>query len=295
MKNGKELKGVVVEKHADRIILSTGKGEIPLLLTGIKSIKYDDPEQSFLQTASAYEKAGDMGEALAYYEKALEINPNLEEARKAIPGLRNRLLAVSTEGPRDEVEKQQVIQDSWEKRKPMDEIMKEQRAQWKTALREGLGIALEKKSDWVRLEYVDPKMSAWTSGLKKNDRLVSVDGHSLRYLNVDVVTKSLLFPRYSEFILEFERVCYLNKDERKMSLKQLGIKLILKYEGIFIQSVERGSLAERSGLKGQDLLVSVDGAVTRYMPIQKAMQLIEGSKEDRIILTVRRTISMARK
>ena len=36
LKNGKDLKGLVVEKHADRIILSTEKKEIPILLKGIK-------------------------------------------------------------------------------------------------------------------------------------------------------------------------------------------------------------------------------------------------------------------
>ncbi len=83
LKNEKEIKGLVVERYADRIILSTEKGEIPILLSGIKKIDYDDAEQNFMQVGRAYEAENKYGEALAYYEKALEANPNFEEAKKA--------------------------------------------------------------------------------------------------------------------------------------------------------------------------------------------------------------------
>ena len=73
LKNNKNLKGLVVESHADRIILSTENGEVPILLKGIKNIQYDSPEQSFMQMGQVYQSEGKYGEALAFYEKAVEL------------------------------------------------------------------------------------------------------------------------------------------------------------------------------------------------------------------------------
>src|SRR3989338_3099525 len=49
MKNGKELKGLVVEQHADRVIFSTENGEVPIFLKGVKDIRYDEPAQNFMK------------------------------------------------------------------------------------------------------------------------------------------------------------------------------------------------------------------------------------------------------
>lgn len=295
LKNGKEVKGLVVEKHSDRIILSTDKGEIPILLKGIKKIEYDDPEQSFMDMAVAYEKAGNHGEALAYYEKALEINPELSEAKRAAAGVRNRFHAVTTEGPRDEVEKQQILHDAWKEGRSVEELIKSQRTQWTKTLREGLGVTLAKKGDWVRLEYVDPKKAAHFAGLKKNDRLVSIDGKSLRYLSVDAVTKNLLMPRFSNFTLEFERDCFLRKQEGRAELKELGFKLKLKYQGIIVHSVREDSPAALSGIRDEDLLTFVDGAPTRYMPLKNVIKLMRDSSDDRVVFAVRRSVLMVRR
>ena len=295
LKNGKEVKGLVVEKHSDRVILSTAEGEIPILLKGIEKIEYDDPEQSFVDMAVAYEKAGKFGEALAYYEKALEINPELQEAKKAVAGVRNRFLAITTEGPRDEVEKQQMLHDAWKEGRSVDELIKNQRVQWTRTLREGLGVTLAKKDDWVRLEYVDPKKSAWFSGLKKNDRLVSIDGQSLRYLGVDAVTKYLLIPRFSNFTLEFERDCFLKQQEGRTELKDLGFKLKLKYEGIIVHSVQEDGSAALAGIRDEDLLTFVDSVPTRYTPLKDVIKRIQDSTGDRIVFTVRRSVLMVRR
>ena len=41
LKNGQELKGLIVEKHEDRIVLNTEKGETPVLKSSIQNILYD--------------------------------------------------------------------------------------------------------------------------------------------------------------------------------------------------------------------------------------------------------------
>ncbi|MGH7198788.1 MAG: PDZ domain-containing protein [Candidatus Omnitrophota bacterium] len=297
LKDGKELKGLIVEKHVDRVILSTEKGEVPVLLKNVKDIRYDDQEQSMMQIAASFEKEGKFGQALAYYDKALELNPNLSEARRAATGLRNRFVAIQSEGPREEVEKQQMIFEAWDKGKGVGDIIKEKQVEQAKALRTGLGVSLEKKGDWVRFSYVDPKLPAGISGLKKNDRLVSMDGQSLRYQAVDVVTKNMLVPRYSNFTLEFEKDIFVPVEEgSRISLQTLGLKLKLEYEGLKAESVKKGSRAETAGLKKKDFVVGINGEMTRYLSLKQAAKIIEGpQEEDRILIAVRRAAILTRK
>ncbi len=295
LKNGKDLKGLVVEKHFDRIILSTEKGEIPILLAGIKNIRYDDPEQNFMKAGQAYESEGKLGEALAFYEKAVEVNPNFEDAKNAANGVRNRFWAQRTEGPRNEMETKQAIYDAWGQGKPVDQLIHKETLEQAAALREGLGVSLKRKEDWVCFDFVDPKKEAAAAGLRKNDRVVSMDGHSLRYLSEEVVSKDFLSPKFSNFTLEFERDCFVHKEKNQIKLSDVGLKLKLEYQGLIVQSVKDGSPAAEAGLKEGDLLTRVDGTATRYMPLKKAVQLIQNSREDRIVFTIRRPALLTRR
>lgn len=297
MKNGKELKGLVVEKHVDRVILSTEEGEKPVLLAEIQEILYDDPEQNFLNVGKEFEDNGKFEEALSYYEKAIELNPDFEEAKAAAVGVRSRLWAKVTEGPKSEMEKQQVLYDSWTEGRVLNAIEERQEAFKKQtdAIRQGQGLFLEKKGDWTQVEFVNAKSPAAVAGLRKNDRLVAIDGRSLRYLSLAAVMQAFMEPRFSNFVLEFERDCFLKKKNRRDNLKKIGLKLALEYQGIVVQDVAPKSPAEDAGLKSQDLLTHIHSEPTRYLPIQKAVQRVEQPKDERVILTVRRSALLSRK
>ena len=294
LKNGKNLKGLVVEKHADRIILSTQKGEIPILLSGIKDIQYDTAEQNFFKAGKSYEVENKLGPALAFYEKALEENPNFEEAKIAALGVRNRFWASSTEGPINEVEKQQAVYDAWQRGTMIEETIKKKEKEQVALLKERLGITLEKKGDWARLANVDSTKPAALAGLKRNDRFVSIDGESLRYLNLETVAKALLLPRYSNFSLEFDRDCLLSKSGSSGKLNSLGLQLKLRYHGLVVSSVKENSAAHAAGLKNEDLLTHVNAISTRYMPLNNVIHLIENPEEAKMVLTVRRSALLAR-
>ena len=294
LKNGKEVKGVVVERHNDRIILSTERGEIQILLSGIKKIRYDDMEFNFYQVGKAYEDESKYGEALAYYEKALEINPNFEEARQAALGVRNRFWAMTVEGPRSEVERKQVLYDAWDQGKPIEERVKDVTAENARLLKENLGMTLEKKEDWIRVQSLDSKKAAALAGVKRGDRLFSIDGASLRYLGPELVTKRFLVPRYSNFTLEISRICRLHKGEGQ-KVKALGLQLTQEYKGLVVKSLRAGSEAEACGLKEGDVLTAVDGQPTRYMPIKKAIEIIDRSQSEQVELTIQRPVLLARR
>ena len=126
LKNGKDIKGLVVEKHVDRIILSTERGEIPVLLSGIRGIQYDEAEQNFFAIGKAYEAGQKYGEALAFYQKALELSPAYDEARQAATAVQNRFWAASVQGPSGEMEKKQALYDAWEYGQSAENLFKKQ-------------------------------------------------------------------------------------------------------------------------------------------------------------------------
>ncbi|MCG3176300.1 MAG: hypothetical protein MOGMAGMI_01246 [Candidatus Omnitrophica bacterium] len=295
LKDGTEIKGLIVEEHADRLVLSTEKGEAPLMRSTIKEVEYSDPAQTLFQIAKSYEAEEKYGEALAYYEKASELNPDLQEAKIAASAVRNRFWATSTQGPVNEIEKQQVLLDAWGQGKKVEEVIHSRSLEQQKSLRESVGLTLERKNDWVRLGFVDTKKEAGLVGLKRNDRLVAIDGESLRYLSEEVVRKMMLTPRLTNYTLEYERDLYVRKEPRKTRIKDLGFKLKLEYKGLIVSSVEDGGSAGEAGLQAGDLITRIDGEATRYLPIRKARSMIESGEDDRLVLTVRRSAYLTRK
>lgn len=296
LKNDKELKGLVVEKHSDRIIFSTEKGELPILLSGIKKIEYDDPAQNFMEVGKAYEKENKLGEALAYYEKALELNPGFEDARKAAAGVRNRFWAMSTEGPKSEMEKQQLIYDSWGKgKKSSEEVQKNPKTEYAAKAREGLGISLERRGDWAVVEQVVSTKDAYKAGLRRGDRLAILDGESLRYLTEEVILKKMILPHYSNFSLEYDHNCFIRIGQEESFSGDIGIKFKLDYQGVFVEKIKPDSLASKAGLKEGDRVLEVNGAPTRYLPLKQIQAILKNSKKDSIVITVRRSALLSRR
>ncbi len=296
LKNDKELKGLVVERHADRVLLSTETGEIPILLRGIKDIQYDEPEKNFIEIGKQYESQGKFEEALVFYEKALAENPNSEEARIAASGVKSKFFSTVTEGPRNEIEKQQLIYESWGKQRSVEALIKERSVEHGQALKRGMGITLKRKGDWVVIDGIDSKKPAAEAGLKRNDRLVAIDSTSLRYLSADIVRRYFLVPQYSNFILFYERDLVVRPVAGARDLRAMGLKLSQQYEGVVVEFVKDKSPVQMAGVKEQDFLMAVQGQPTRYLALPKTAELIENSaKGGGVMLTVRRSCFLARK
>ncbi len=295
MKTGEVLKGLIVEEHEDRLIMSTEKGEVPVLRIAIQDVEYDDPAQNFLQAGRAYEEKKRWGEALAYYEKALQLNPDLEDAKKASVRVRNLFWAQSATGPVAEIERRQALYETWDKKR----FTEKNSAAVKTPqqlVAESLGVTLVQKDDWVRLAEVSPKKDAALAGLRAGDRLVAIDGDSLRYLSAEAVRPKFVSPRYSSFTLEYDRDCRLMKSNFEKETRDFGFELKLENQGIRVAHVSRGSAADRAGLKIGDLLVGVNGGTTRYLPLKKFMATLQKSQPATYaVLTVRRSVLLARR
>lgn len=294
LKSGQELKGLVVEKHEDRVILSTEKGETPVLKNDIQKILYDDPEQNFLELGEANEQVERWADALAYYQKALQANPDFEDAKKAEVRVRNRLWSKAAAGPKSEIERRQMLYDSWGEG-ASGSVPRTRASAATVSLQSGLGVRLAAKGDWIELSEVLPRREAAGAGLKKKDRLSAIDGRSLRYLSADAVQQKLLSPRYSSFTLDYERDCPLMKTGFEKELSEFGLELKLEHEGVVVQKVAEGSAASKAGVKAQDLLVAVNGESIRYLPLAKLMGAVQSSKSGTVLLSVRRSVMLTRR
>ena len=81
---GGTLKGLVVEEHADRIVVSTEQGERTVFRNQIEEVFYAEPERNYLYLGEQALEAGDFSAARGFFLKALQINPALSEASGAL-------------------------------------------------------------------------------------------------------------------------------------------------------------------------------------------------------------------
>jgi C-terminal processing protease CtpA/Prc len=69
----------------------------------------------------------------------------------------------------------------------------------------------------------------------------------------------------------------------------------MQFDGLTISSVQPLSVAENAGFKKGDLVMSIDGKSTRYMPIKEALDMIKRPGKDATELIVRREALIWRK
>lgn len=294
LKDGTELKGLVVEQHNDRIVVSTFDGEKIVLRSDYLEIEFDDPAYSLYYLGKQMEEQKKYGVALSYYEKAHSLNPELRDAREAAIGIRSRFWSEFAAGPRGEMTKQQEIQTSFRSNSAMDEIADDGHRETMKLLWDNAGLSLKSEADWIVIQDTRIGGQARKKGLMRGDLISKVDGKSMRHLNQDALAMEFLEPRYSTLALTFQRIVRLATNDKKVSMKNLGLDLDQNYEGIVIKKIEEGSIAQQSGLEVDDLIISVNQQPTRYLSKRDVKKAIE-ENSTQLTIEIQRIIQMARK
>jgi hypothetical protein len=294
LKAGDQLKGLIVEEHEDRVILSTAEGELQVLRKNIAKIDYDDPSYSLMSLGRQLEREKKFGEALSYFEKAAQLNPGLAEAKQAAIGVRSKMWAGFTQGPTGEIEKQQIIQDSWRADTSMADEARRGEEEKEETLWKRLGVQVDQSGDFVRALEVRVGGYAHQTGLRNGDMLYSVDGRSLRYIQKSTVINDLLEPRYASMVLEVRRKIIFPAKIGKTDTRNLGIDLKLDYNGVLINRVKSSGIADQYRIKSGDRLVSVAGENTRYMPIKTINKKLKKQQGKVFTIETARTLQMAR-
>ncbi len=278
LKNGNVLKGIVIEKYHDRIILSVPYGQLPLYMKQIEDIIYDRPEQNFLKMGDKYFKERDIDKAIEYYRKALKINPDFEDAKDAIDRAEDKIRKIE-QRKREILDRQQI---------------KERRIQ---KLKETLGLEVEKYGDSIRAAYVYPGTPASKSGIKRGDIIVDIWDVSMKYQKVSKTIDLLIGEKDSSVTLTIKRM--FSPVRKKIHWYEkafvgIGISLELEKKGLIVSKVLQGQPGDIAGLKVNDYIVAIEGKSTRYMTLKDAIKNMAGAELTPLKLTVHRRIRIVR-
>ena len=296
---GREIRGIVVEDYADRVVMSTVDGEITELKTDIKQLYYDSEADNLVKLAEQSKERGDMIKAFAYYDMALRSNPDSKPAKDGIIFLQGYLFRKEQVKKEDEIRKQEEFENygaaKISEEKPLEEKIKDM----EVSMRQNIGITLGVKGGGQVIENVRSNSPADDAGVRRNDIIVAVWGRLTGYMPLEDVMKALLEKPSLEIKCTIERdvIVFLNPDKAIMApLKDMvGATFSMQFDGLTASDVVAGGPAVAAGLEKNDLIVAIDGNSTRYMPLKKAISLMRSTKNSSILLKIRRELLIWRK
>lgn len=232
------LKGLVVEQHADRVVVSTIDGEQTVMRTDIDEIFFDDPERNYLYLGDEALAQGDINSASTLFRKATQLNPELEECRDAIRRVEDR---------QQKMAKELALPDP--------------------------ELKLFSTDRYPKVEEVKPASAASESGIQPGDLLVAVWGESLAYQPVSVAVERLTGLPETWAKVTVERTVQIVRDPKH---PWPGFEMEMSSEGLKVSRVTGGTAS--AFLKPGDLIVSLNGRATRYLPLASARNAAQQSQ-----------------
>lgn len=285
-KDGKELKGIIIEDYRDRILFSTVDGQITVMKDDVKELYFDTEEQNLIKLAEQSRDKGDYIKAFVYYDKAFKLNPGSKSAKDGIVFLQGYLFK------KDMSQKEEVVRRHNEfEQKGMTPEIKSEEDKFNDdlrTLRTESGIALLTTGGVTRIESVTAGLPADSAGIRKSDTLIAIWGRLVGYMSLREVVETLLEKNSLETKIALER----NVVVRVRPGDSIGVTLSMQLDGLTISDIKAGSAASETGLKPNDLIVEINGNPTRYMPLKRAVELINRSKDGKVDLVVRKDIVM---
>jgi C-terminal processing protease CtpA/Prc len=286
LKNGKRLKGLILDEYKDRVVLSTADGEKTIMKSKIRSAVYDSEEDALIQKARNQLKKHQYVEAYYTYKKAVDLNPEHEEALERLNYLRGYLETKTRddiiEGVRNNKERFAGADGRTVGRRVAEEL--------------GLVLGQGDKYAYVE-EIVNDNLSGSASKLKPGDRIVRVWGEMTAYMTVDEVGVLLLSPGEVRFTVE-RTVSPLLRTAKSLfpwHSKIMGAHLRLIKKGIVIEKLRRGGPFAQVGILSGDLLCRINGKNTRYMPLSEVLGIIKKDQGRTIEIDVQRDVTLWRK
>jgi C-terminal processing protease CtpA/Prc len=287
-----EIKGIVVENYHNHIVLSTFEGEKEIAKSDIKDISYDRREQNLLKLGDYHKEKSNARTAYLYYKKAYEVNPNYKEARDKFLNMRSTLLRNPEKQLQSEMTKKQTFfRQSGRIYEPEPQTTYETP---ENILRKETGISICMDDQMPKILNVVPMSPASQSGIQESDVIFSVWGRLTGYMELGSVIDMIINNPSPEVILTIRREIAVPRGS--YGLDNPGISLSIKEEGIEIKEVKSDSAGEKSGLAEGDIITSINGESTRYMPLNMAVLKIEENfLSDKLKFDILRYISLWRK
>ncbi|MDD5439497.1 MAG: nickel pincer cofactor biosynthesis protein LarC [Candidatus Omnitrophica bacterium] len=277
-KDGRELKGIIVEEYRDRVILSQEDGEKALSKDIIRSIDYDLEEQNLVSMADASLRAGDYDRAYYYYEKAKAVNPSYKDAIAGSNYLSGYIMRRASSKKLAQIQWSQTVEDfNKEKRKEGASVPK---------IVDLVGLELaEDTSHRIVVKKIYEGTPADRAGIAEGDAIASVWGKLTGYMRLDDVTA--LFTRGENLELKVQV-------DRKLKVEPkviLPSQLSLVFDGLTLKAVREESQAYQDGFRDGDVILAIDGKNIRYTPQAEIERtLAEGPH----VLVIRRELTIWR-
>jgi len=291
MKDRTRVKGLVVDEYVDRVALSTAEGEKHILRKDIDRIEYDTPEQNFMQLGRAYDEKKWYDKATFYYKKAMEINPDYKEARDAYVASHAKIWREEEKMARKDIEISKMAAEWQERRGDKEGTAVKSK---ESLIRESLGIGLAENDGIFKITEVLQGSSAAKAGMQKGDFLAGIWGRLIRYSKLEDILSELAGPKYSEVKILIERDISVDIEMSQNVYREIGALLSFEYEGLVVKDIISGKKGEAAGLRKGDFVIAVDRDITRYMPMDSIIALINSPKNNKIVFTIRRTINLRR-
>jgi C-terminal processing protease CtpA/Prc len=298
LQDGQEVKGVIVEEYDDRIVISTEKGEMGITKEKIDKVSYDNPEDNLVKLGAFYKDKGDYKRALYYYESARKINPDLKEAQDGSVLVTNLMMnkheadAAADVAMKQDTEDKMGVQDI-AAQSEADAVKKSAGELWS-----GTGLAIEKAGPDIRVGKVRDKSPAYEAGMRANDTIVSIWGKLVKYMPLENIYGLFLSGGVTEtrvVIARDQTVAVKGQSLFGGAEEMIGARLSMEPDGMTVGDVKpAGSFGDAGILKG-DRITRIGASSTRYMPLESAYKIIEGTKTGTLDLEIQRETVFWRK
>jgi len=279
-KDGKEIKGIIIEEYKDRILIATVDGERSLMKSDIRELYFDTEEQNLIKLAEQARDRSDFIKSFVYYDKAFKINPNSKAAKDGIVFLQGYLFK------KDMNKKEVGINkgNDFEEREAGSIVIKTEEEKFTeniNKLRSTTGITIKMDGVQARIDDVVTGSPAYDAGMKKGDLLVAVWGRLVKYLSINEVVEILLEKT------SLETKCTIEHSV-DAGVEDFGAEFKMQFDGMTVSGIKDHSSAKEAGLMVGDIIVAINGDSIRYTPLKKALELIKNSRNNTVILTLRR-------
>lgn len=291
LKDGEKIKGLILDEFKDRIVISTVEGEKAIMKSRIKSAVYNDEEKAILRKAKNQEARSQYVKAYYTYAKALELNPDLEEARKRLDYLKGFLETKTRDDVISKIVSRKERFEDASGTTPLKRVSDE------------LGLDLSSSDKYIFVEDIRNNASEQVrSSVRPGDMIVSVWGGLTAYMDADEVAEMLLSPGEINLTIERKEAPILTSSASFFGgilfsryKKIIGASLDLKKEGLVVEKVSSGGPFDKAGIKKGDLICRINGNNTRYMPMSEIIDTVKKNQDKKIEVDIRRDITLWRK
>ena len=296
--DGEEVKGIVLEDYKDRMVLSTVSGEKSVMKSDIKELYYDQDEDNLIKLAEQAKEKKDYIRALTYYDMAFKTNPNSKAAKDGLVFLEGYLFRKEQAQKEDDVKRREDLENqgvSVPTQLPENEELSEKLSRAKR----DIGIILSIKDGLPFVEDVHRHSPADESGIIQGDKLAAIWARLTGYMSLREVLDALLDKPSLELKCTIERNIEIPINPYRIiafgANELIGATFSMEFDGLTVASVLENGASNEAGLKKKDLVVAIDGKPTRYMPLNKAVNMIKNSKNKTVKLTIRREVLIWRR